>query len=283
MLRDIARAVVLKYPEPWLDRYGDEVLDLLSHSPVRVSDVGELFRGLVVERTRAFIEDADHPNRAILLLSLLPFTCSAIFVVSAWVTGFALRSWRAFPEPAEDFGTLVFVAGLVLFGLVMWQLRRQQKLTVLLPPGPRIPARLGVGLLTALFAVVAVVEWCGGAFPHSSQSNGGVDPFELMWTITRFHLYSNAASTLAASFWPQHSMLEAFGRLTTAEAHLRAAQTWADGCKTWMATSAHARTDDTATQLQEAESRIERWGAERAAALDQLQRLGYRSRFERPA
>lgn len=99
MLRRLARALVLKYPQPWRDRYGDEVLELLDDSPVRFSDLGELVRGLIVERARALIEDADHPHRTAAILGWTLPMCVVLFMLFAWGAGAALRTWQALPQP----------------------------------------------------------------------------------------------------------------------------------------------------------------------------------------
>lgn len=107
MLRRLARSLVMTYPQPWRDRYGDEVLALIEDSPVRFRDLGELVRGLIVERARALIEDADHPTRTPAILASLHPAFVIGFLAAAWVVGLVLRGsfggliqWRpASPGP----------------------------------------------------------------------------------------------------------------------------------------------------------------------------------------
>ena len=46
-MTSLARAIVRLYPRAWRDRYGPEVLDLISSRRLRMSDVGDLGRGVL--------------------------------------------------------------------------------------------------------------------------------------------------------------------------------------------------------------------------------------------
>ena len=87
----LATSIVRRYPQPWRERYEDEVLELVAAAPVRLHDLGELARGLIVERARALIEDADHPKRTARILSSILPAFVITFMVVAWMIGAGLR------------------------------------------------------------------------------------------------------------------------------------------------------------------------------------------------
>jgi hypothetical protein len=272
MLRSIALALVRKYPQPWRERYADEVSELLEASPVRVRDLGELFRGLIVERTLALIEDADHPARAVNILSLFSPVFVILFVSVAWGIALGLQGWREFPWSIDGFGASVFLAWAFGFWTIRWRLWRRQKIAGSSPPESSFPSWLGVALLPVLFVVIVAGEWSGWHFSRSTTSAEFYAVYYWAVVLIRIHLYWESASELAASFWPSPRLLSVFGELSVAEHELKAAHTWVEGCKTMIA-------QGVPSPLDEAQALVDRWTGQRDEARARLHNVGYRARF----
>jgi hypothetical protein len=127
MLRRLARAIVYRYPPPWRERYADEVLALIEDSPVRFGDLGELVRGLIVERARALIEDADHPRRTGAILGWMQPLFALGCVATGWGIGAILRTSDVLGQPPASLGSLLGGVSSCVFGVVcVVRLRRHQ-------------------------------------------------------------------------------------------------------------------------------------------------------------
>jgi hypothetical protein len=268
MLSRVAVAIVHRYPQPWRERYGDEVLELLRESPARLSDVSELFRGLIVERVRALIEDSDRPHRTMAILGWTQPLFVVLFVASAVGLGAALRGVQQAPE------------GLGVIVMVTWQLgflppmfiRRIRQLKGKFPPGPVLSAKSGLLLMPVVFGVIATIEWCYAPGHASEVFSPGTDYW--IAVIRNVSYQGFAVAVLSFSFWPRRRLLQALMALAQLETATASAQRWVDGCHEMMGRGFPV-------PLDEAQSNLDHWLTKRDQAREQLNALGYRARFER--
>jgi hypothetical protein len=264
MLRRWARAIVLRYPAAWRERYEDEVLALIEDSPLRVRDLGELVRGLIVERVRALIEDADHPARTAKILGLIQPMFVIVFMAMAGGAGLVLRGWLGAPADVVPLIgavlTLTFtVAGI---GAKRMFLPRDRRGSC----HPALPAWIGLTLLPVFFAGVVLSTWAGWASYNSSTAMGWLRLFAWAW------LYGTLAAELSSAFWPGRRMLEVLGRLSVADANAKSAQQWVDGCHTMIAKGVPS-------PLDQALAHLDKLTKDRDQVREELQQLGYRARF----
>jgi hypothetical protein len=265
MRRRLAASLVGLYPLAWRERYEDEVLALIDDSPVRLHDLGELVRGLIVERARALIEDADHPSRTSAILVWMQPAFVIAFMVFAWSIGVGLRTWRGPLPPGFDEAGMVLIQAFYLgfIGTKFVVLRRSKGKS----PLGLFPAWTALMLLPVFFAGIAVATW-------GRWAGFTADPLPLWLRLSlSLLLCSVFILELTYSFWPGRKMLEAIGRLAGADSQIRWARLWIEGCETMIAQGVPSPLDQAQSQLAEGQRN-------RESALEQLQRLGYRARFQ---
>lgn len=264
MLRRLARAIVLRYPQPWRERYEDEVLALIDESPARTRDLGELIRGLFVERAMALIEDADHPPRTANLLGALQPLFVIVFMATAWGVGVGLREWPAtLPTVVNGIGMGVTIACLFATLVMKFVLLRRHRWEY----GSPIPSPwVGLTLLPFFFVGIVLCAWGGWADLTPAST-----PPWVRLLIWGFILGAEIAE-LSSAFWPGRRMLEAIGRLSGADAQIKTARQWVDGCHTMIAKGVPSPLDQAQAQLDEGIRK-------RELALAQLHQLGYKARF----
>lgn len=263
----LANRIVQLYPQPWRERYGDEVQSLIEDSPVRFSDLGELARGLVVERARALIEADDRPRRTAAILGALQPTFVIAIICVAWAIGLSMRGWLGRMPDFALAGHAVIVACYGVSVVADYHGRRRGHVDRL---PPRFPAVAGTILLPVLFAGIVLTSW---GFWSELRNAGQSTPLYL-WSQALLYLFFSG-STLAqisSGFWPGQRMLQALGRLAWVEDQMKWAQLWVDGCNTMIA-------QGVPSPLAEAQAEVGRWSRERDEALEKLRRLGYRARF----
>lgn len=265
MVRRLARAIVLRYPPPWRERYEDEVLALIEDSSVRARDLGELIRGLFVERAKALIEDADHPSRTAWLLGSIQPVFVIVFMTIAWAVGIGLRGWQGAPATGvREIGMGVTVACLFATLVMKIVLLRGPRLEY---ERPALPSWAGLTLLPLFFVGIVLCVWAGlaGLMPPP------IPPWVrlLSWSF----ILGVEFAELSSAFWPGRRMLEAIGRLAGADAQIKTARQWVDGCRTMIAKGVPSPLDQAQAQLDEGMRK-------RELALEQLQQLGYRARFQ---
>jgi hypothetical protein len=107
MRKRLAHSIIRRYPEPWRERYEDELLAFTEDVPPRLGDVFDLARGCLVERARALVELAERPGvlRAAVVAMQLAVPVG-LFVV-AWGIG---TGSRAALGPLPDAWTSVVLA-----------------------------------------------------------------------------------------------------------------------------------------------------------------------------
>ncbi len=267
-MRRLATSIVNRYPASWRERYEEEVLALIEDSPVRLSDLGELVRGFIIERMRALIADADHPRRTAVLLGGMQPLFVVGFVMCAFGTGVALRNWVAPSGTAKVVVMAVWLAWCLAFWPVVLS-RFQRRWKGPFPRSPIFSARTGLALMPPLFAIIAMFEWAS-----VSSSPSTVSPaVEYGLNVVRNLYYQGvAAAVLSMAFWPGRRMLHAIGAVEQASKQLTVSKTWVDSCHAMIARGIPS-------PLQEAEAQVERWTRKRDDSLAQVESLSYRSRF----
>lgn len=264
-MKRLAASIVRRYPAPWRERYEGEVLGLIDDSPVRLHDLGELMRGLFVERARALIEDSDRPSRTAAILRSLKPMFVITFVGSAAAVGFIFRQWRG---PLSPLIGEVGMFGLVAFGLIamLAQMVAQHRRSVSHQP---IPFWATLSVLPLGFAGFALYTWAGWPGSGSGQFPGSGWFRMLTWGL----IYINATGHMTSSFWPGAKMLDEIENLAGADRQIKSARIWIEGCETMMAKGVPSPLDQAQAQLAEGERN-------RELALEELQKLGYRARFQ---
>lgn len=268
MLRRLARALVLKYPAPWRERYETEVLSLIGDYPVRSRDLGELVRGLIVERARALIEDADHPQRTAAILGWTLPLFVILFMLSAWGTGFYLRAEWPLPQTLDYLGSTAYIVWMCAFWPVV--LVRQRRVKGRSTEGSTFSPRTGLALMPVVFLVVVLGEWGYAPVLTSRVFSPG---FEYGMNVFRNASHQGiAAGVLAASFWPRRRLLQTLVRLANLETGIVSAQTWVDGCRTMNALGVPSPSDV-------AQAAVDCLRREREGVLEELHGLGYGAGF----
>jgi hypothetical protein len=269
MMRRLSIALVSKYPQPWRDRYGDEVLELLRESPARLSDVSELFRGLIVERARALMGDSDHPKRTGWILASIQPMFTVLIVLSAIGVGAILQSRK---PPVSDIAELTaWGAASLIFLYIAFFIRRRWRLGWQNPHLPICSAATGFASLPIVFAAIVILEWTqwGGAFRVDEPQWATV-----VRVCNRLWIYGHAVSNLSSALWPGRQMLTTLGQLEALEEHVKSAEKWVAGCHEVEALGLTSPRD-------EAERLLAQRICERDEVREQLNALGYRARFER--
>jgi hypothetical protein len=257
MLRRLAVALVRNYPRPWREKYAGEVVELLEASPVRVRDVGELARGLALERARELIESDERPGRTAAILTWMNPLFALTFMAMAWGLGRGLLSLTGpWSEAGADLAGWAVAFSLIEVPLAwsaVWLVRRRRRGPGPSPPSslpqppwpPRPPGWVSATGLPVLFILITLIAWAD------------LSPWD--W--------------LSSSFLPGSRMLQALARVAGAENQLKSAERWVEGCHTMIA-------QGVPSPLNEAQALVDRWTAQHAEALEHLHEVGYRARFE---
>jgi hypothetical protein len=264
-MKRLASFIVRRYPVPWRERYEDEVLALIEDSSLRLHDVGELARGLIVERARALIEDSDRPSRTAAILRSLKPMFVLTFVGSAAASGFILRHWHG---PLSPLIGEIGMFGLVAFGLMamLAQIVSQHRRSVNHQP---IPFWATVSVMPLAFVGFVLYTWAGWPGSGSGQFTVSGGLRMLTWGL----IYANATGHMTSSIWPGAKMLQEIEKLAGADRQIKLARLWIEGCETMLAKGIPSPLDQAQAQLAEGERNREQ-------ALEQMQKLGYRARFQ---
>lgn len=263
LLRRLASAIVTRYPQAWRDRYQDEVLDLIETGPLRPSDLGELFHGLLVERVRAAI-DVERPAAAMARVTAYKTIAVVATLLIIQAGGWTLRVLR----PVDD-GTWdvmgYWAVGFWLALLVFWgahKVAQRRK-----APEDRSPFPVWVALiaLPLHFVAASVMLWArlvhadtAGdffmAFYHSSYVPVLISVFLLM------------------QIWPGQRLVDAIVAADGATNAVGHAEAQIRECREWIAKGVPSPVADWERELA---ARVKR----RDAAVERLRTMGYRARF----
>ena len=271
MLRRLARAIVLRYPQPWRARYEDEILVLIEDSPVRFGDLGELFRGLIVERAKALIEPGDSPR-----LSAFVFRFIAVVVRIApsvsLIVGAALLAEvarKAVGRPSENVATAGVIVLLTVVIGFYWRAWPARSKNPAVPVYRLFPASARVVMLAALFVGTFLMQW--GAWWSESRP----EPLFFVNRWIRLWVYIMIADHLTSGFWPWRPMLDAFSQYQSAIRDLRWAHMEVDRCRALV--EERAVEPQTLANAEIARDRLVRKRDEAAAV---LHGYGYRAKFQ---
>jgi len=271
MLRRLARAIVLRYPRPWRERYEDEVLVLIEDSPVRFGDLGELVRGLILERAKALIEPGDSPRVSAFVFRFIAVVVRIAPSVSL-IVGAALLAEVARKAVGKPSETVATAGVMVLFTIVIgfyWRAWPARSKDPAVPAHRLFPTRARVVMLTALFLGTFLMQW--GAWWSDSRP----EPLFLVNRWMRLWIYIMIADHLTSGFWPWRPMLDAFSEYNTAIRDLRWAHLEVNRCRALVDAGAAAHQD-----LENAEIARDRLVRRRDEAAAILHGYGYRARFQ---
>jgi hypothetical protein len=256
MRKRLAHSIVRRYPEPWRERYEDELLAFTEDFPPPLRDVIDLARGCVVERARALVEPAERPGvlRAGVVAMQLAVPVS-LFIV-AWAIG---TGSRAALGPLPDALTSVVLAAYV--------------------------ATLGVGFRLS-FGVQR--EAAHDASPwnlHQPYPRAYVATLVLVGALVCWSQVLSSWSTFSlfvvwffrSTGWlglPGADMMGGLGRLDDVRYQLAWARMELKRCET-LASQGIVTTD-----LDRARAEMARLERERQDVLQELRAMGYRARFK---
>lgn len=259
----VAVRLVRMYPQPWQERYGDEVLGLIEDAPMRVKDVGEIARGLLVERAREMVAADDRPGRTAAVLGALKPAFAITFASAAFGLSEVLRQSHSGLlrelEPVGLWARALSVLGWLTVEVVCWVRRRSQ-------PGPfprPFPVLAGL-ILLPLFFVGAALAWYG------SEPAGSIPSWVLF--LNRTYVSAIGSARMSSGFWPGRDMLRALQHLAGVEEQVKGAESWVEGCHTMIA-------QGVPSPLDAAQANLDRWTHERDEALERVRHMGYRARF----
>lgn len=255
MRKRLAHSIVRRYPQPWRERYEDELLALIEDSPLRLGDILDLARGCVVERARALVEPAERPwvLRAAIVAMQLAVPIS-LFVV-AWGIGTGLTA--ALGPPPDALTWIVMAACIATVGVgfrlsfgVQREAVRDASPWNLHQPYPR-----------AYVAILVMV----GALGYWSQviSSGATFSLFVVW-------FFRSTGWLGL---PGAEIMQALGRLYDVRYQLSWARMELSRCET-LASQGTVTAD-----LDRARSEMARLEREQDEALQALRAMGYRARF----
>jgi hypothetical protein len=265
MLRQLARAIVHRYPLPWRQRYEAEVMELINDTPLRARDLGELVRSLFVERARALIEDADHPSRTAWVLGSIQPLFVIVFMASAWGLGVFLRRSVG---TASEIVAWVGMSLIVVFAVsTIVGSARYRTSDPIYGYKPVYPAWLALTLLPVIYLAIVFSAWSGWSPDDTPPHLGWV-----RWLVWAF-IYSSSVGDVSSAFWPGRRMLSVLGRVSYADNAIKSAQQWVGGCHEMIAKGVPS-------PLEDAEAHLAKQIAERDEAREELQQLGYRARFQ---
>jgi hypothetical protein len=272
MLRALARAIVRRYPPPWRARYEDEVLALIEDSPVRFGDLGELVRGLIVERSKALVEPGDSPRLSAFVFRfiavLVRIAPSVLLIVgAASLSELARVRFGIASENVSFAGVVLLMAVVVGFVWRKWSTRAQHRWV-----GPTyhfFPTIARVAMLSALFLGTFLMQW------GSQWSDSRAEPVYAVNRWLRLYMYILIADGLTSGFWPWRPMLDAFSEYNTAIRDLRWAHMEVNRCRSLVDAGAAAHQD-----LENAEIARDRLVRRRDEAAAILHGYGYRAKFQ---
>ena len=272
MMSRVAASILRRYPAPWRERYEDEILALIEDSPVRLSDIGELVRGLIVERAKALIEPGDSPRlSAFVFWSIaagIRVAPSLLLVLGA--AGLAEIVRQNVGIPSEN----VTLAGMGILSIVFigfhvrrWKTRAKHKWTG--PVQHLFPLAARIVMLCGLFAGTFLMQLGDEGWEPSSQFMHLFNRYFRLW------MYVAIAYGLTSAFWPWKPMLDAFSHYHSAVWELRWADLEVNRWRTLISAGVSADQD-----LANAEIALDRIIRRRDEAAAILHGYGYRARFQ---
>jgi len=272
MLQQLAAGIVRCYPAPWRERYEAEVLSLVEDSHVRLIDLAEFGRGLIVERAKSLVEPGDSPRLSGFVYRPMAFGVriapSLSLVVGAAVLGEVARATLGkASEVASWVGVLLMYVILALYFRRRWTTRLQRAATDRIYPffsrGERI------ALLSAVFVALFLFYWI------EPPRTGAFLQFHRWFQLWGWIAFAGA---LTSGFSPWRAMLDALDEYHSASDELRWAQMEVDRCRALVDAGERVQ-----QELNNAEIARDRLGRKRDAALAVVHTFGYRARFGQPS
>jgi hypothetical protein len=266
-VRAIAHAIVRRYPAAWRGRYEAEVRGLIDDASIQFRDLGELLRGLFTERAQELLTSADNPRRTATILGLMAPVAGGVFLLLAWLTGYAMRSVVGPLSDAGQYVGLSLAIVLMIVFFVMWSRGwKRRDRTAAATPGS-LPPDVVVVMLPLLFVQVALFAVILSGEPDSPSLIPN-------WLNRVFQLFvwASIAGNLLSSLFPGHALLQAFTNVSFAERQIRSNEQWVQGCREMISKGVPS-------PLQDALAQVGKWTVERDSARARLKELGYEARF----
>ncbi|HUR20235.1 MAG TPA: hypothetical protein VMZ90_05455 [Vicinamibacterales bacterium] len=275
MMRRLAAFILGKYPTPWRERYEDEVLALMEDLPVRLGDLGELARGLIVERVKATIEPGDSPRLSAFVFwsiaAIVRVAPSLLLILGAAALAELVRRTAGIPSENVTFaGMIILSVVLIGFHWRKWKTRSEHKWIG--PVQHLFPAAVRALMLCALFLGTFLMQVGDEGWEPSSQFQHIVNRWFHLW------MYVAIAHGLTSAFWPWRPMLDAFSQYNAAVRELRWAHLEVDRWRALISEGVSAEQDLANAQI--ARDRIIHRRDEASAI---LHGYGYRARFQQPS
>jgi hypothetical protein len=261
-MKALARWIVSKYPQAWRERYEAEVLDLITSGPVIVAETGELFRSMLVERTRAGI-DVNQPQKAVARLQKTKIS----IVLGGWMCSVVLagllRWWRPMHDP-EAWWLVGTLLGYVAVLFVSSSAIRSD-------PAVR-PRGFGLVLPVWLAALCVPIQIClVGLFGWAALSDGEATNWARGSVALSYMEYGHALvlTWLIIQIWPGQELAQTLAEYDAIQKGEAAARALLASCEEWIAKGV-------ASPLQEAQRSHDEWVKRLASVETRLKALGYR-------
>lgn len=262
---EIARWLVSRYPAAWRQRYEEEMLALLEESSLRVRDLFDLARGLIVERARASFEPGDRPRLTHVTVTLTVMVASVVVVLTPAIVGLLAKAlFGPLPPLFADLGVLTLLFCAIVVGVRRLRVSTKAAAAGMPDPAATFPPFAPSTeklLLSALVVIGLLMGW-------------GADRIkDLALYVVLCHAAWSAPTFLR---WPiAAQMTRAVHQLRATAHELKWAQMELARCEQLTAAGAPA-------PLAEARAAIEDIRQRREAAIATLHGLGYRARLSRP-
>ena len=269
MLRQLARVIVSRYPAAWRERYADEVLDLIDNAPVRVFDVGELFRNMLLEQVRAAV-DLERPTEAATKVMRWKFFAVGMTVVVTLSTSLFLRWARplsAFEVERVTMLALMFwLALLGLWAMHTWRQRRRAK-------DDRSPFPVWVAIVCLPAHLLATTCWLWAGFIHVSDYSYSLQWMKWIQPLNHsLYLGGPVSAWLMMQIWPGQRLVQLLTEFQLADGAVEGAKGYIASCEEWIAKGVPSPLSDAKVAL---EQRI----LERDVIRERLDKFSARSRL----
>lgn len=267
MLKELARAIVNRYPADWRERYADEVLDLIASAPVRPYDVGELFRNMLVEQVRATVDMERPAEAAAKVMRWKAATvggCVAVIQLAGW-----LLWWSRGLTEAE--GERVMFLALSLYAVLgsFWcahAFRQKGRASE-----DRSPFPPTVALVCLPMHLVASACWVWVLLSGTpTYSYRWVDVLRAVYH--GLYLGGPLAAWLMMQIWPGQRLVRLLTDFQMAEGAVEGAERYIASCEEWIDKGVESPLADARKAL---EQRIH----EREAVRERLNAFGHGSRL----
>lgn len=228
MLKQLARSIVRRYPAAWRERYEEEVLDLLDSAPVRVYDVGELIRNMLVEQVRAMV-DIERPSEAAAKVMRYKALCVAAFVALTQAAGWALSWTRTLSDNDRD-RLAVYVMSFYGTLAAVWCVHKLRQRGKALDARSPFPA--AIALLCLPLHLIGSACWVWGQLSGTSSAPRWLEISQAIYHS--LYVGGPIAAWLMMQVWPGQRLVQLLTEFQQADGAVEGAKHYIASCEEWI-------------------------------------------------